>query len=246
MNADNGRIQIEPGYKETYGEAGFSYGNFLGSDTLKFVHGRTYNFERKVDDSGIVNTHIINSAQQVNFYGALLRENHIASTLEVRMAYLQNRLFYDIVAGYGIRLYKGPVAGRIFGLFGLTNVLTDVYVFERNSEGDFDHIDYFNQVKKSVGVSFNCNTTFEHVPVNPFFSINARYYTLFGYKNVYIDLFTCSMMAGAYCVLGQVIPAVGARVNYYYKNKGVMLNPALTGQLTFVIGAQKKLSPVIR
>jgi hypothetical protein len=53
-------------------------------------------------------------------------------------------------------------------------------------------------------------------------------------------------MAGAYCVLGQVIPAVGARVNYYYKNKGVMLNPALTGQLTFVIGAQKKLSPVIR
>jgi hypothetical protein len=233
--AEHNRVHIESGRKQTYGELGVSYFNTLKSNKSQFVMASSYDFEKREENLKTINTHVNSPGEVFGIYGAILGRLLAVGMMDLRLGKLNGEPYYDVIGGVGVRLYKGPVAGRVVFQLGVSNALNHVYMFQSGTAGDYDLVDTYKAVIKSVGVSFNFNMKSPRCFVNPFLNFNVRNYGLFRYQTISLDLLSFSGAAGICKEFGPCIGVLGFQLKRSYDEKKIILHPGIITQCTFVL-----------
>jgi hypothetical protein len=234
--ADHNRIHIETGRKNSYGEMGVSYFQNLNENKSQLALEKSYDLEKSIESYQSTNTIVHTTGQVFGVYGTIAGKKLAIGMLDIRLGMVNEEPYYDIIAGTGVRLYKGYVAGRALFHVGISNSLNDIHLLEIGNAHDYDYMDHYKKVITSAGVSFNINMNSPKLFLNPFLNTGVRYYDVFKYQNIYLYLLSFSFAAGVYKEIGPFSVAAGLQLERLYNEKESIVHPGILTQWTYLFG----------
>lgn len=233
MPGSPGQVSVEKGIAEMHAECGVSASKSLTSTTARTATGSYYDFDVRAVDSTRVNQVLRFPTYSVGAFGAVLGEDLLSGRMSVDIAEVDGKVLYRVDAGIGVRLYTDMLGARVFASLGMMNSRCDVHVFERNSKGDFDLRDTYEDVIPYLDFTGSLNTTFESLPVNFFLSESFLWAKLFKYSGIYIPYYSITTTVGVYRSIGTATVTAGLQFSHHVREEALMPRIGLVSQVAF-------------
>lgn len=227
-----GTIQIEQGKKDQSMEMSASFSGTLDNRTITGNDGSYYDLEKHSADPDVANCSYTTARRQADFYCAILGKKLVCGKFESQLGMINSKMYYNFSAGIGARLYRGNIAGRIWGSVGLAKAGCEVFVLERD-DSVYDLRDTYDDNLPFADITLAFNTKSPTLGVNPFVNISVRYYSLFRYNDISVSLVPIYLCSGIYKDLGPLTASCGFQLSGYDTNELFSVHSAITGQITW-------------
>jgi hypothetical protein len=204
----------ELGFRETTLDVGGSMAASFRRPSTAFTDGTYYDFARDTVAPDEPNCFFTLGRHSAGLFVGLQGENLVSGLGELRMGLLGGRMFYDMSAGIGVRLYADRVAGRLYNTVGLSNMRIDVLVHERGGEYGWDLTDSYRDLHPTFGLNLTINSLRTNAPLQYYVGLSTKYRSCFRYEAIDVDLSASSLSMGVFRRNGPFLLLAGLKLNY--------------------------------
>jgi hypothetical protein len=233
----SGTVHIERGKKKRSFEIGGSFSQARWADSAISQKGESFNIAACKEDAITPNCHLRFPNRYLNVHATILSEKLVCGIVEVQAGVRDGTTAWNGSAGIGVRLFKKPLAGRIFVSVGQMTMFSKTEILVNDLSGAGYYLrDSYSEKKPYLAFTAALNSTHDDWIVNPVLNVNARWYSLFNYYRIRADQIELSVTGGISRNAGPLIIFTGGQLTGITGDRSGIPHARAVVQLTTSFG----------